>query len=129
METSISECWALLRTATVGRLAVLVDGEPDIFPVNFAVDHGSVVFRTDAGTKLSASIGQVVAFEADGYDADTREAWSVVAKGKAVEIQQMYDVLDAMMLPLFPWQPGPKSHYVRIDPTSVTGRRFTAART
>ncbi|MEO8330084.1 MAG: pyridoxamine 5'-phosphate oxidase family protein, partial [Candidatus Nanopelagicales bacterium] len=33
-------CWSLLRLADVGRLAVIVDAHPDIFPVNYAVDGG-----------------------------------------------------------------------------------------
>ena len=41
-----NECWALLRAADVGRLAVSIAERPDIFPVNFAVDHGTIVFRT-----------------------------------------------------------------------------------
>src|SRR4028118_1332365 len=50
-----SDCWAMLRTVDVGRLAVVVDGAPDIFPVNFVVDHGTVVFRPAPGTKLGAA--------------------------------------------------------------------------
>ncbi|MEJ7772349.1 MAG: pyridoxamine 5'-phosphate oxidase family protein [Geodermatophilaceae bacterium] len=52
---STSESWALLRDGVIGRLAVLVDDEPDIFPINYLVDHGSIVFRTANGTKLIAS--------------------------------------------------------------------------
>ena len=48
------ECWTLLRHTEVGRLAVTMGTSPDIFPVNFAVDRGSVVFRTAEGTKLAA---------------------------------------------------------------------------
>ena len=42
-------CWALLRRAQVGRLAVAIANHPDIFPINFVVDHASVVFRTAEG--------------------------------------------------------------------------------
>lgn len=49
------ECWELLRTATVGRLAVDVGGRPDIYPINFVIDDGTIVFRTGAGTKLAAA--------------------------------------------------------------------------
>jgi len=55
-QLSESECWALLRTTSVGRLAVWVDDHPDIFPLNYAVDHGTVVFRSSAGTKVSAAL-------------------------------------------------------------------------
>ena len=66
----VPECWKLLRSAPVGRLATVVDGRPDIHPVNHLVDHGTVLFRTAEGTKLRAAVGHDVAFEADGYDAD-----------------------------------------------------------
>ena len=122
-ELSPTQSWDLVRSAVLGRLAVAVDG-PDIFPVNHVVDHGTVVFRTAAGTKLMAAVDRPVAFEVDGYDLATASAWSVVIKGYAVEITRRDEALDAMTLPLFPWHQGPKGHFVRIEPESVTGRRF-----
>ena len=118
------ECWELLRESVVGRLAVTVAGSPDIFPVNPIVDHGTIVFRTSAGTKFAATKGNEVAFEVDGYDAGTAQAWSVVAKGRAHEIVEVEETLRALRLPLYPWEPGRKPRLVRIEPTSVTGRRF-----
>ena len=102
-ELAESACWALLRTTSVGRLAVWVDDHPDIFPINFAVDHGTVVFRSKAGTKVSAALSDApVALEADGYDADTSEAWSVVIRGQAEEIRSGADLIETIDLPLFP---------------------------
>src|ERR1044072_6846701 len=101
---STNQCGELLRDSVVGRLAVTVDGRPDIFPVNPIVDHGTIVFRTAAGTKLAATQGKDVAFEIDGYDSDTSEAWSVVVKGRAIEILEREETLRALRLPLFPWQ-------------------------
>ena len=124
---SATECWALLRESVVGRLAVVVDGSPDIFPVNPVVDHGTIVFRTAAGTKLAAAKRENVAFEVDGYDAGAAQAWSVVVKGRVVEIRERDETLRALRLPLFPWQPGRKPRFVRIEPSSVTGRRFVVA--
>jgi nitroimidazol reductase NimA-like FMN-containing flavoprotein (pyridoxamine 5'-phosphate oxidase superfamily) len=119
------ECWALLRTVSVGRLAVLADGRPDIFPVNFTVDGGTLVFRTGQGTKLSAASGDsAVAVEADGVDPDTGLAWSVVIKGTAALVKSTEELLDTSRLYLFPWQAGRKDAFVRITPDSVTGRRF-----
>lgn len=66
---TVSACWELLRQAVVGRLAVVVDGGPEIFPVNYLVDHGSIIFRTAEGTKLANAIDGPVAFEVDDYDA------------------------------------------------------------
>lgn len=127
-ELSESACWALLRSTSVGRLAVWVEDHPDIFPVNYAVDHGTLVFRSRAGTKVSATLSDSpVALEADGYDAETAEAWSVVIRGNAEEISRAQDLIDTIDLPLFPWQAGDKGRFIRIVPTTTTGRRFPIA--
>jgi hypothetical protein len=119
------ECWDLLRQTEVGRLAVSIHDEPEVFPINFIVDRGTVVFRTAQGTKLVGAIeGRAVAFEADGYQPDVGEAWSVIIKGRATEIERNYDLFEVMHLPLFPGHAAPKHHFVRIDPLVVSGRRF-----
>jgi hypothetical protein len=119
------ECWRLLKTAEVGRLAVVLTGEPEIFPVNFVVDGRSVVFRTAEGTKLFAvTASSRVAFESDGYDADSDEAWSVVVKGTAERLEHFSDIYAVDELPLFPWQSGQKQWFVRIGHTTLTGIRF-----
>ena len=121
----VNVCWALLRSQEVGRLAVSIADRPEIFPINFVVDHGTVVFRTAEGTKLAGAVqGDAVAFEADGYERDTGEAWSVVVKGHAEEIGRAHDLFDTVGLPLFPWHAAPKQRFVRIVPDEVSGRRF-----
>jgi len=124
IELSESESWTLLREAVVGRLAVIVDEQPDIFPVNHLVDLGSVVFRTGPGTKLDAAVGHQVAFEVDGYDLETSSAWSVVVKGNASRVNRLDHVLAVISLPPFAWHSAPKPHFIRIEPHSITGRRF-----
>jgi hypothetical protein len=118
------ECWALLRTADVGRLAVISRQAPDIFPVNFVVDHGSIVFRTAAGMKLAAASAGPVAFEADGYDPRSAQAWSVVIRGIARRVEAHHEILEAADLPLFPWHGSPKHYVVRVVPDEITGRQF-----
>ncbi|HEX2361676.1 MAG TPA: pyridoxamine 5'-phosphate oxidase family protein [Jiangellaceae bacterium] len=127
VELDESACWALLRTAEVGRLAIVVNHRPEIFPINFVVDRATVVFRTAQGTKLDWGAGRDVAFEVDGYEPESGEAWSVVVKGLAREIKQMYEALDALELPLFPWHGSSKPHIVRNEPDQITGRRFRGA--
>jgi nitroimidazol reductase NimA-like FMN-containing flavoprotein (pyridoxamine 5'-phosphate oxidase superfamily) len=117
------ECWNLLARRELGRLAVAVQGEPDIFPVNYVVDGPRVLFRTAPGSKLAElSVNPHVAFEVDEYD-DTFAA-SVVVKGvaKRLELQRDIDMADA--LPLTPWIPTLKYRWVQISPISITGRRF-----
>ena len=124
-QLSADTCWALLRTTTVGRLAVVVGDHPDIFPINYAVDRGTAVFRTGEGSKVAGALsGASVALEADGYDPQTGRAWSVVIKGRARTISEVEDLMDTVDLPLFPWQGGEKDRFIRITPGEVTGRRF-----
>ena len=121
-------CWELLGRSAVGRLAVDVAGQPDIFPVNHVVDRGGIVFRTAAGTKLAASVlMRHVAFEIDGYDPDDGSVWSVVVKGVAAEVERLTDYMAAEELPLYPWVATVKPSFVRIEPREVTGRRFHVA--
>lgn len=123
-ELTVAQCWQALREGVVGRLAVVHDRRPDIFPINYAVDHGTLVFRTGSGTLFQSADGTFVALEVDGYDVEQAEAWSVVARGVAHEVYQLDDALEAMRLPLYPWHDAPKPRIVRIHPDSVSGRRF-----
>jgi nitroimidazol reductase NimA-like FMN-containing flavoprotein (pyridoxamine 5'-phosphate oxidase superfamily) len=119
------ECWRLLREADVGRLAVTIGDHPDIFPINHVVDGETVVFKTLDGTKLSGVVhGGPVAFEVDDYDAWTGDAWSVVVKGRAVEIDSAEGIRRAETLPLFAWWALPDARWVQIRADDVSGRRF-----
>lgn len=122
---SFDDCWELLSSANVGRLAIIVDGHPEIFPVNFVVERRSIVFRTAAGTKLWGSAKEEpAAFEIDGYEPTTEEAWSVVARGGTALIDSVDEQSAVDALGLEPWEPGTKAHYVRLSPKALTGRRF-----
>ena len=123
---TMDECWSLLEQTTVGRLAVIVDGHPDVFPVNYKADNGTLVFRTGSGTKQQAiGADAAVALEADMVSAQFGLAWSVVVKGKATEATPAGPALDDIRRALFPWQGVGKEHFIRIVPESVTGRRFS----
>lgn len=125
---SDSDCWTCLRQVSVGRLAVALEDGPDIFPVNYTPDHGIIVFRTGSGTKLAAVEADArVALEADGVDPEAGIAWSVVIRGQAELVKRPDDVLESFSLPLFPWQEGQKDQFVRITPTTISGRRFPIA--
>ena len=120
---SEDECWNLLSRHELGRLAVAVDGKPDIFPVNYVTDGPRLLFRTAPGSKLAElSVNPEVAFEVDEYDAPW--ASSVVLKGVArpLKLQSEIDAADA--LGLTPWIPTLKYRWVKVSPTSITGRRF-----
>jgi len=69
---SDDDCYRLLATQQIGRLGVNAEHYPLIFPVNYALDHGVIVIRTDAGTKLAAANHANVTFEVDQIDQQTR---------------------------------------------------------
>jgi uncharacterized protein len=120
---SASESWDLLASVALGRLVTSVDGEPEIFPVNFVVQHRTVLFRTAEGTKLvSTAINNRVLFEADDHDA--AEGWSVIVKGMTRMLRTNEELEEAERAQLLPWTATLKQHYVRIQPISITGRRF-----
>jgi uncharacterized protein len=118
------ECWSLLRRQEVGRLALATGDDVEIFPVNHLVDEQTVLFRTGPGTKLvETARGKNVAFEVDDWSAES--AWSVVLHGRAEEVDYPSALRHAKRTGLESWAPDEKSHYVRIAPTRITGRRFT----
>jgi nitroimidazol reductase NimA-like FMN-containing flavoprotein (pyridoxamine 5'-phosphate oxidase superfamily) len=122
-----SECFELLARERLGRVAVVDDLGPVVFPVNFVLDRHTVVLRTDGGTKLDAACrGSRVAFEVDGTDTAAHTGWSVVVRGEAIEVTDPAELARLRRLPLDPWAPGAKAHYVRILPAALTGRRIWA---
>ncbi|HEX6235646.1 MAG TPA: pyridoxamine 5'-phosphate oxidase family protein [Acidimicrobiales bacterium] len=121
---SEGECWHLLSLHTVGRVGILVGGAPEIYPVNYTVDGTSIVFRTDPGNKLrSIASTPEVCFEVDGLDFEHETGWSVLVKGSGAEVpaeEVGAKARDDLML----WAIGERTHWVRISPHEVTGRRL-----
>jgi nitroimidazol reductase NimA-like FMN-containing flavoprotein (pyridoxamine 5'-phosphate oxidase superfamily) len=118
------ECVALLQRAGLGRIAVVRGDRPLIFPVNFALDNGAIVFRTDEGAKLRGARGGPVAFECDGIDGVYHTGWSVLANGDAEEVHNRAEIAELELLPIPTWSPRTKPIWLRIRPTTLTGRRI-----
>ena len=117
------QSWKLIEATKHGRLVVTVAGEPDIFPVNYAVSGRKLIIRTAPGNKLAElTINSKVLFETDGIL--SADAWSVVLRGTARALEQSADIAAAEALGLKPWVPTLKDFYVEIEPTSVSGRHF-----
>jgi len=122
-ELDRAECRELLKQGVLGRLATAVGGEVDIFPVNYYSDGDSILIRTAPGTKLlELTVHSAVAFETDGYTDE--EAWSVVARGLARQLEHQAEIDEADRAPLQPWVPTLKYRYIHIDITALSGRRF-----
>jgi nitroimidazol reductase NimA-like FMN-containing flavoprotein (pyridoxamine 5'-phosphate oxidase superfamily) len=122
-------CLRLLGSVPIGRVGFYADGEMVVLPVNHAMDGQDVVFRTAPGSKLTAAGEQeVVAFEADDYDKQRKTGWSVLVTGRATLVYEEAEIERLSQLDLHPWtETVDHPFWVRILPTSVTGRRTPAA--
>jgi len=70
----------------VGRIVCTRKALPAVELVNFTMDTGDIVIRTDAdGTLVAATQHAVVAFEADELDAASGRGWSVTTVGRSRE--------------------------------------------
>ena len=101
-ELTERECVRLLESQEYGRIGVVVDGRPEIFPLNYALDESRcVVFRTVVGMKLASAVNHHVVFEVDRVDPVTRSGWSVVVHGVAHQTGR----INQGLRPLAPWLP------------------------
>jgi len=118
------KAWDILASQRLGRLGVQSDVGVDIFPVNYAVDGESIVFRTAEGAKLtSLCSNSLVTFETDSWNEIA--GYSVVAKGHAAPVTDEAEIAQVEALGLRPWVPTVKTTFVRIYVTSISGRKFS----
>ena len=119
-ELSTSECELFLASVHVGRIAVVDDGYPLVFPINFKVDFSTgtavIAIRTRPDNVID-TIGRTVCFEIDGVDPSGDGGWSVLVRGVLVETQPDSD-LDPQ-----PIATENRDAWRVIVPTHVTGRR------
>jgi nitroimidazol reductase NimA-like FMN-containing flavoprotein (pyridoxamine 5'-phosphate oxidase superfamily) len=122
------ECWQLLETTTVGRLAFTADTGIEILPLNFVVFEGRIYFRTEPGSPIAALAEErgVVAFEVDYHDDMNQSGWSVLVKGSTVEATAD-DAQRALASTrrLGPWAPGDRSLVIVLSPRTISGRKVS----
>ncbi len=111
------ECWELLATASVGRLALSVRALPLIVPVQYYLD----------GRRLAVCLGHhelperaldetVIAFAADSIDPVTRSGWSVQVQGKSAIPRELRIDTDCG------WPTA--AQVVEIEPGRISGHRM-----
>ena len=121
------ECLQLVASAPVGRIIYTRQALPAVELVNFAVDNGDIIIRTDHSGKLAAATrGAVVAFEADSLDAECRTGWSVTIIGQSCEVIDPDDIGRLARIGLNSWAPGDRQHFIRISPGILNGRRLSS---
>jgi uncharacterized protein len=116
----------MLAQAQVGRVGFVIDGQPEILPVNYALDGDTVLFRTSENSVLNRVSMTQVAFEVDSIDEATHSGWSVLVRGQADCIADAVDATSERIrrLTLITWAPGEREMWFTIRPASITGRRL-----
>jgi nitroimidazol reductase NimA-like FMN-containing flavoprotein (pyridoxamine 5'-phosphate oxidase superfamily) len=122
---SDEQCWRLLSSGDVGRVAITMHALPAIFPVNYTVIDGTIVFLTSPGSKLAAATRQaVVAFEVDDYERTDRTGWSVLVVGRSEVVHDLDFTGKVAAAGLEPWADGHRTDLVRITPGFMSGRQI-----
>lgn len=112
------ECWDLLATASVGRLALSVRALPVILPVQYYLN----------GRRLAVGLGHhglperaldetIIAFAADSIDPVTKSGWSVQVQGRSVIPRGLRIDTDCG------W-PAAAAQVVEIEPGRISGHRM-----
>lgn len=126
-EIGEAECWELLDGHGVGRIAVEGRDGLAVFPVNYQVVDGEIVFMTAADSSLAraSESGAEVAFEEDHLDEAFSQGWSVLLVGQArtmsdeTAVRRAKDAVHSK-----PWAGDGRDTVVTLSPRRVTGRRI-----
>lgn len=123
---SEEHCLQLLASRDLGRVALALGDQPEVFPVNYATDGKIVIFRTSRGTKLDKATEGRLAFEVDDWDAQTGVGWSVMLKGVAEEVTDSIDPFASALRTrhVRPLASGERELWIAIYPSEISGRRF-----
>lgn len=119
-----AECLSLLHRTEVGRVAFVGRTGLVIHPVNFLVDHDTIVVRTSPYTLLAESSSGEVAFEVDELDAWLSSGWSVLVTGRCAPVDDPDEAAALRKSDLLnPWADGQRNLFLRITPQRISGRR------
>jgi nitroimidazol reductase NimA-like FMN-containing flavoprotein (pyridoxamine 5'-phosphate oxidase superfamily) len=128
-ELSREECERLIAGGGVGRVGLSTDAGPLIIPVNFVVQQGTIVFRTDPHSVVAThGWGRRVAFEVDAIDAVHATGWDVLVVGRLEPVDDPGEIaLLERRAELRPWPAGRRRLHMRVAPLDVTGRSIGPA--
>jgi len=116
------ECFRLIESGTVGRIAYNAVQELVVFPVNYCTLGKLIVFRTTADSAVAQYDLAPVAFELDFVDEGMRDGWSVLVSGMVRPATGLE--IDAVGEQVEPWAGGIRETYMVVEPHRITGRRI-----
>lgn len=124
-ELAEAECWELLGTKQIGRVAHNDPEGPVVVPVNYVVQDGAVLFRISPYSRLADRLRDGAAsFEVGHVDEEAHTGWSVLVRGHAARAKN-WELPDADSRPT-PWAEGRRNLHVRLSPHQVSGVRLVA---
>jgi hypothetical protein len=110
------QCWELLASASVGRIALSIHALPAILPVQYYLDGRTLAVCLGHRELPERSLNAVVAFAADAIDPQTRSGWSVQVQGRSATPRQP-QIDTACGWPA-------AGQIVQIKPEIITGHRM-----
>ncbi len=120
-------CLELLATRDIGRVAFTIDGDaaPTVLPVNYALVHDTIVFRSTLAGSIMRYARGYAAFQVDRLDEERRDGWSVLASGRCRWVRDPGELerIPQGRLPR-PWAEGPRDQVLKLTPARLTGRRL-----
>src|SRR5215470_7841599 len=121
-------CLRLITPGGIGRIAYSGRYGPTVFPVNYRLHGGTIVFRTaqDSPTDEDLRTGIAhaeykVAFEIDEIDLAAREGWSVLVQGPAHHVDSESERAEVEAAGVESWADGGREHFISISPARITG--------
>jgi nitroimidazol reductase NimA-like FMN-containing flavoprotein (pyridoxamine 5'-phosphate oxidase superfamily) len=127
-ELSNEDCLGFLRANGIGRIAVVYEGRPFVFPVNYRLvevaDKPQLVIRTRPGNVIDLA-DEAVAFEIDGIDPAHQRGWSVLVQGSLHHVAE--EALVEAHFDSDSWIVDSRGALLAIEARCITGRRLVAA--
>ncbi|MDQ3158158.1 MAG: pyridoxamine 5'-phosphate oxidase family protein [Actinomycetota bacterium] len=127
-ELSAQECYGLLGTTTVGRVAFVGIAGQQLLPINFQYLDEVVYFQTSAESVLAEMADGLhdVAFSVDYREELLQKGWSVVILGSTSLVEDESRIQQVRAIArLRPWAPGDRSLVIALTPQRISGRRVS----
>jgi uncharacterized protein len=120
-----AQCFDLLRTTGIARIAYSQRAMPAIATVDYAViDEGLVLRVSEGSAELASMRDAVLAFQADSGGPVDQHPWSVTCVGKARPVENAAEALALAAAPEWSSEGSARPAFLRMEPDLLEGRLF-----